>query len=124
MCKCKNIEIGSYGNQVLLSPLPPHMADYKLLQGGSPVSICVDKCLEKEIKALWSEGVTTTGCCCGHGRSGLAYIGVIDADINWMKAHGYKVWRNECRPNDHDSFIPMTVNYVPLELSVNNEYYN
>ena len=29
--------------------------------------VCIDQCIVKAIKDLWSKGVETTGCCCGHG---------------------------------------------------------
>lgn len=109
MCRCQNIEVGSYDNQVCITDLPPHMADYKVLQGGAR-SICIDACLEHEVKQLWCMGITTTGCCCGHNRGiEYPYIGVVSYDIERMKAMGYKVQLNPLRPVDEDSFIPKTV---------------
>jgi hypothetical protein len=108
MCKCENIEIGTYGNQVILTPLPPHMKEYKAKAGGYPDSICVDTCLAEEVKELWGLGITTTGCCCGHNKL-AGFIGVIDSDIPKMKEMGYKVGFNQCRPDDEDSFIPKTI---------------
>lgn len=105
LCNCNNIEVGSYGNQVEIMPLPPHMAAYKTKQGGTPDSICVDRCLADEVQHLWSQGITTTGCCCGHNQV-PAYIGVIDEDIEAMKMMGYEVQHNQMRPGDHDSFKP------------------
>ena len=65
--------------------------------------VYIDKCLAEEIKRLWSLGIVTTGCCCGHGvRQG--YIGVSDKDIPVMKRLGYKVLHNPFRPNSEDSF--------------------
>ena len=98
MCNCKNIEIGSYDNQVKL----------KAPGWSSREFICVDKCLENEIKSLWSLGIITTGCCCGHNRL-EGYIGVVDEDITKMKELGYKVEYNPCRPGDEDSFYAKTV---------------
>lgn len=68
----------------------------------------IDKCLLPEILKLWEMGIKTTGCCCGHGKKG-AFIGVDFDDIQKMKNLGYKVYHNECRSNDEDSFIPKTV---------------
>ena len=84
MCNCKNIKIGSYGNQVLL-PCPDHMYPLKNVLGEikEVQAICVDACLSLEIQELWSKGITTTGCCCGHNKV-LAYIGVADSDISAM----------------------------------------
>lgn len=106
MCSCINIEVGSYDNQTELIP-PPHMTVYKSRQGGAP-TICIDKCLEDEIKGLWELGITTTGCCCGHNKV-PAFIGVIDDDIQRMKEFGYKRQHNPCRPDDNDSFVPHSI---------------
>jgi len=103
MCKCINIEIGSYDNQVEVMPLP-HMSAYKAKVGGAD-TICLDRCIAEEIKYLWSLGITTTGCCCGHNKE-IGYIGVIEKDIRKMKRLGYRVILNPIRPNDEDSFIP------------------
>lgn len=107
-CGCINVEIGSYDNQVMITDLPPHMAKYKAKDGGDPNSICIDACLEKEIRSLWTSGITTTGCCCGHNKA-EPYIGVIFSDIPKMKALGYTVKYNNCRPYDEDSFIPQSL---------------
>jgi len=97
MCKCKNVEIGSYDNQVeLRAP--------KWSRRGT---ICVDKCLATEIKELWKMGIRTTGCCCGHNKQ-QGFIGVSFPYIRKMKNLGYKVHFNPLRPNDEDSFIPKT----------------
>lgn len=99
---CGECEIGSYDGQVELVP-PDHM------RREDERGICVDVCLALEVSQLWREGITTTGCCCGHGKSGnagLAYIGVVPDDIPRMKALGYDVVHNSCRPGDEDSFAP------------------
>lgn len=64
--------------------------------------ICVDACLEREIKYLWSIGISTTGCCCGHNKVD-GYIGVIDEDISKMKRLSYELIPNNGR---QDSFKP------------------
>lgn len=68
----------------------------------------IDKCLLPEILKLWEMGIKTTGCCCGHGHSEAAYIGVLPEYIPCMKELGYKVRFNKCRPGDEDSFVPKT----------------
>lgn len=98
MCRCVNVEVGSYDNQVVL--IPPSWSSH--------MTICVDRCLWEEIVNLWYIGIQTTGCCCGH-KKGHPYIGVIDSDIPRMKQMGYQVHPNPCRPNDEDSFYPKSV---------------
>lgn len=71
--------------------------------------INIDKCLIHEIIDLWEKGIKTTGCCCGHGDSNKAYIGVETTSILKMKQLGYTIHYNSCRPKDEDSFIPKTV---------------
>jgi hypothetical protein len=74
--------------------------------------VAIDKCLIKEIIDLWEQGIKTTGCCCGHGQSDKAFIGVDFEHIGKMKALGYEVRINPLRPNDEDSFVPKTqLNY-------------
>ncbi|MDQ0996935.1 hypothetical protein QFZ34_002117 [Phyllobacterium ifriqiyense] len=98
---CGYPECGEYTGQVELVP-PPHLAR----KDGR--GICIDVCLALEITELWNKhSITTTGCCCGHGRL-PGFIGVIDSDIPRMKALGYKVQHNPCRPGDEDSFDPKT----------------
>lgn len=101
MCNCVNIEIGSYGNQVELSR-PPHMPSIRGVN-----TVCVDKCLRNEILYLWSLGIITTGCCCGHNKV-ASYIGVEEKDIDRMKKMGYTVQLNNIYPEREDSFIPKT----------------
>ena len=103
MCKCVNVKIGSYDNQVVLQR-PKHMKGRT--EGSSNLfTICVDRCIAEEVQYLWSLGIVTTGCCCGHNIM-EGYIGVIDKDIEIMKKGGYKVCYNECRLGAEDSFIP------------------
>lgn len=50
--------------------------------------IPIDECLADEIEDLWSKGINTTGCCCGHGYL-LGYIEVVDECIKTMEELGY-----------------------------------
>lgn len=106
MCQCKNVEIGSFDNQVMLDP-PKHMREFRNIRELSAF-ICIDRCLKDEVKYLWSLGITTTGCCCGHNRID-GYIGVIDKDIPKMKKLGYKVQLNKFRPQAEDTFYPKSI---------------
>lgn len=100
MCKCNNVELGSYDNQVTLKR-PEHMQGRQ--EGSSGDTICVDACIENEIKWLWELGVHTTGCCCGHNKID-GFIGVIDSDIDFMLELGYTVQKNPNRPDSKDTF--------------------
>ena len=107
-CACVNVDFGTYANQVTLD-VPPGMD----IRCNSPdrepkVVVGVDACLADEIRYLWSLGIVTTGCCCGHGK-GAPYIGVEDRFIPAMKALGYRVHHNVCRPGDEDSFVPRSL---------------
>lgn len=96
-CNCKNIEVGSYSNQMWVHA-PAHMSKVN--------GYCLDRCIAEEVMILWQLGITTTGCCCGHGKA-PPFIGVYLADTDRMKAMGYLVIPNNCRPGDDDSFMPM-----------------
>lgn len=101
-CRCDGVEVQEYQGQVALAR-PAHFPP-------SPdgPSISVDGCLAVEITALWREGIVTTGCCCGHGKH-PPFIGVEPAHIPQMKAWGYRVQPNPCRPGDEDSFWPKSI---------------
>ena len=100
-CECEGVQIGSYDNQVMLLR-PKHMP------GENP--ICVDRCLSGEIQEIWSYDITTTGCCCGHNIiPEKSFIGVAFEDIPKMKKLGYEVLFNSVRPNDEDSFKPVSL---------------
>lgn len=72
----------------------------------------IDKCLLYEVYYLWTLGIKTTGCCCGHGYL-KPYIGVYNEHIPTMLKLGYKVQYNSCRPNDNDVFCPKSkIKYI------------
>jgi hypothetical protein len=102
MCKCINIEAGTYENQVEL-PRPDHMIGQTY--GSASDTICVDSCLSGEIQLLWELGISTTGCCCGHNYL-PPFIGVIDEDIPKMKELGYAVQPNKTDITREDGFKP------------------
>lgn len=103
MCNCKNVEVGTYANQIKLAA-PKHMLPLTNCIGEvKEPFICIDKCLEDEIKSLWSKGIHTIGCCCGHNvRCG--YIQVDGLDAEKMVELGYK-----CDVDCWNSFSPKTV---------------
>lgn len=98
MCNCQNIDIGTYSNQVVLNAP----------EWSSKTTICIDACLKDEILYLWSIGIKTTGCCCGHNKV-EPFIGVYSEDIDRMKRLGYLVHYNPCNPSSEDSFYPKTI---------------
>lgn len=106
--KCEEIGFGTYDCAYNIM-LPYLVTDpTKPEQLPEPKTVAIDKCLLPEILELWEMGIKTTGCCCGHGREGMSFVGVCPEYIEKMKSLGYKVRFNECRPEDEDSFIPKT----------------
>lgn len=60
--------------------------------------VCVDRCLSREIKFLWSKGIKTIGCCCGNHTNSpenSGYIQVENEHIQSMKDMGYEYSINE-----------------------------
>jgi hypothetical protein len=94
MCNCKNIEIGSYDNQVTLET-PEWMTKR---------TVDIDACLVDEIKDLWACGIHTTGCCCGHNKVS-PMINIEDNYGSAMISLGYDWFLNEF---DIFCFIPKT----------------
>lgn len=105
---CNDIRFGTY--DCAYNIMLPWLTHDPCLPGDPPAPYiaAVDKCLLPEILNLWEIGIKTTGCCCGHGDPGMAYIGVEPEFIPRMKEIGYEVYPNVCRPGDEDSFVPKT----------------
>lgn len=105
---CADIKFGTY--KCAYDIILPYLVKFRWEDGSELkiMNVAIDKCLLPEILELWKMGIKTTGCCCGHGNSLMAFIGVNFEFISKMKEMGYKVWINDCRPNDEDSFIPKT----------------
>lgn len=107
--RCSDIGFGTYDCAYNIM-LPWLVKDPCVTDGKKELkTVAIDKCLLPEIVELWEQGIKTTGCCCGHGKSDLAFIGVDPRYISNMKKLGYEVRFNECRPGDEDSFVPKTV---------------
>lgn len=84
ICTCDPVkynELGdqySYPRQVVVD-LPEWSPERKRrLRDGLPATVCIDQCIVDAIKELWSKGIETTGCCCGHGAM-RAWVGVHSA---------------------------------------------
>lgn len=86
--KCPN-ELGTYKGNVYLE-FPKHMMKK---HGGfydTTTGCGIDACLVEEIKYLWSQGISTYGCCCGHGIvEGM--INVDGKDVPKMNELGYEL---------------------------------
>lgn len=79
-CRCQSVEVQTYANQIVM-PAPPWW---------SRNTICLDWCVAAEVRWLWSLGIVTLGCCCGHGGSVPAYIQVRPDFSEAMLAMGYR----------------------------------
>lgn len=55
----------------------------------NPPTVCVDSCIVIAIKELWSKGIETTGCCCGH-NIGRGWVSVHQAWYEEMFKLGYE----------------------------------
>lgn len=111
-CACVGITgYGTFENEVLV-PFPERF-------GGTMSHVCIDWCIVAEVMSLWELGIITTWSCCGHNikGDGGGVIGVKDEFIPAMKALGYKVFPNNCRPGDEDSFYCKTTNDYSSEAS-------
>ena len=106
--KCTDIGFATYdcAYNIMLPYLTKNPCDPT--EKPKPKTVAVDKCLLREVLCLWEMGIKTTGCCCGHGRDNMAFIGVKEEHIPKMKEMGYTVFYNSCRPGDEDAFVPKT----------------
>lgn len=114
MCQCKE-GIGwdtpeHYSQNQTILDVP----DYITLKMNEPdrairKTVAIDNCLIDEIKLLWSVGVVTAGCCCGHNNPKLhgSQILVEEESISLMQQLGYKHWSNPCDTTRQDGFTPM-----------------
>ena len=110
MCNCKikklSQEIGN--QQMTLVKLPDFMRRYFANKGIEKHHIWIDSCLADEIKYLWSKGIVTTGCCCGHNYL-PPYIGIDDRSSSEIKWLGYKVQYNPFDSERDTTFYPKSV---------------
>ena len=87
-CACTGIEVGSHANTVVLDA-PAHMRGRRFGCHEIRETICVDRCISREVESLWERGVTTLGCCCGHNRV-PPYIQVLPRDVATMLLLRYR----------------------------------
>lgn len=102
---------GTYDREVLIEV--PSNLDIRRNdpERSRPAEIGVDECLADEIKHLWSLGIITTGCCCGHNQK-PPYIGVIESDIPRMRLLGYETSPHILEPEREDNFYPKSIRRV------------
>ena len=69
----------------------------------------IDKCLSDEIQHLWSLGIHTLGCCCGHNKM-KGFIQVERTDFKKMMDLGYEWYHDYSEElggkSRYDAFIP------------------
>lgn len=109
LIKCTDISFASYN--CAYNIMPPWVDKY----------VAIDKCLMREILDLWEMGIKTTGCCCGHGRNGMQFIGVEEEYALQMHNMGYKDSYNPHNPTSLTTFIPKTkvLNFVKIPYKFN-----
>ena len=108
MCNCKDVEPGSYDNQILLGYYPV-MLDYqkaRIAAGLSGAGIPVDRCLVGEVIRLWKAGIRTYGCCCGHNGKSDAFINVDPNDFHKALSLGWARYTFKDDLGRMDTIIP------------------
>jgi len=103
-CKCENVQCGTYENYVTLN-----VPDNIILRMNNPErtirkQVCLDSCIQNEIKYLWSLGIVTTGCCCGHNTS-VGFVNVDKSHYQQMIDLGYEVYYDHPELNRKDTFV-------------------
>lgn len=79
--------------------------------------VSVDRCMVDEIKKLWSEGIVTNGCCCGHNNKFIdGYIGVEPEYHEKMLSMGYKEM-----PVGPGGICPPPHHFYPISYNKKNE---
>ena len=98
-------------NKKILYP-PKNFIKYNCFEGYRD-SVIVDACLADEIEDLWSKGIKTTGCCCGHGEE-LGSILVTNDCIPMMEELGYVhyIFKEDYGENRNDAFIPKSYGHI------------
>ena len=57
-----------WGEEIIVN-LPDHINSDR-----DERTVSIDSCIVDQIQDLWLAGVTTLGCCCGHGKSAPSVI--------------------------------------------------
>jgi len=78
MCKCENIEFGTYEVSIpTLNPFSNKVVD-------------IDFCILPVIEKLWSLGIETVESCCGHNKT-MGYVAVKPIHSTKMINLGFKI---------------------------------
>lgn len=104
---------GYFYNCMKVTLTPPNGLIKCNMRDGEKPNIWLDACMAEEITDLWSKGIRTTGCCCGHGRE-LGFITVVVEDIEKMYELGYQnyIYPNFEYKDRKDTFIPKTARHI------------
>ena len=78
-----------YGNQVVVDIPNSIELRYNSPDREIRKTVSVDSCLVDLIQELWSQGIKTTTCCCGHFGKFPSHIGVENQFIDQMRELGY-----------------------------------
>lgn len=96
---------------------PKNFITYNIITDDNEIykkEVQVDECLADEIKELWSKGIKTCGCCCGHGFA-LGFIEVTYDCIKDMENMGYVhyIYPINCGGTERkDAFIPKSYGHI------------
>lgn len=109
MCNCNpNLtEEERYAQQVVIATPFEDYNKARIAVGLSP-AVCIDPCILEEIKMLWSKGIKTHGCCCGHNNPDwYPFVNVADECIPKMLRMGYV--QKHPDPTRRDTFLLKTI---------------
>lgn len=106
MCKCVDVAMGSYDNQIVLGyyPVMRKYQDNRIADGSPGYGICVDRCIVGEVIALWKAGIRTYGCCCGHNKV-KGFINVGEEDFERAISLGYEKYEFPDDPDREDTIL-------------------
>lgn len=72
-------------------------------------TVTIDACLKEEILKLWSLGIATRGCCCGHNLA-APFIQVDEEKVPDMLAMGYEFYYYGGQQHERrDAFYPLSL---------------
>lgn len=75
-------------SRMITIDLPENKERQRRIKDGLNPRVCLDPCIVDEVKHLWSLGIVTHGCCCGHNEM-QSIVNVADENIQQMLDLGY-----------------------------------